>query len=134
MTVRPIRDWVVVADFGQSPTTKSVSSGGLYLPDGGDDSSRYNFFHFRMGEVLSVGKGAVYKGKLIVPTSPRVGEVILYSRRVGARLHYQHVHQKYGALYLRVLDQNQILAVMEDFEPWWNPGDAQISPSLDYSN
>jgi len=125
----PIGQLIWVAEYGQPPHT----SGGLYLPDAVDGSGRYMQMDGRFGEVIAVGSGRRLKTGEVVPFEVEVGDVVVFSRRWGLKLHIQHQHPEWGPVWVRALDPNQTVAVMRDFEPWWNPTLAQVHPDTPFS-
>lgn len=132
INVKPLRFYIWIAEMGQPDRAPS----GLFYPDGLEMSARYEASEWRYGLVLAVGPGSISRrGKLIPLLEPRPGEIVVYSRRMGTKTEMQYHHPKYGDLYVRVLDPNQVdLVIEEGFEPWWNPGECQKGPGMIFNS
>jgi len=129
--IRALSFFIYLAELGQP----DVSKGGIVLPDGEEASGRYFDSEWRFGLVLAVGPGhRSRKGKLIPMGEPMVGDVVMYSRRVGQKLDMQYDHPEYGRLWIRVIDKNQCDCVVEDFVPWWDPEKCQKSPKMHFNS
>lgn len=118
---------IMVAEYGQ-PTK---SAGGIEYPDFGDMGPRYKQMDGRFGEVVSLGSGVRRKNGTLITFEQiglKVGDVVVFSKRWGAKLRIQHDHPRWGKLWIRALDPNQVVGVVDGFEPWWNPAEAQIDP------
>jgi len=125
--VRQLSFFIYLAEFGQPDR----SPGGIIYDDGPEASSRYFGSEWRFGLVLATGPGMFSRRGIRIPlTDPKPGDVVMYSRRMGQKLNLQYNHPEYGLLWVRVIDQNQCEAVVEDFKPWWVPADCQKSPQL----
>lgn len=129
----PLREFIYVADFGQPDKTP----GGLYLGD--FNFGQYRFDTWRYGEVIAIGPGHVNKkGKRIPIHDIELGDVVMFSRKHGTRLpgDVRYEHPKYPGregLLVRVLDPEKTVAVMEDFEPWWDVLSRQVDPGVHFS-
>lgn len=153
--VRPINDWVIVGDFGHPDRTES---GTIEIPGvKGNNDARYNHYPFRFGQVVSHGPGRattkrkttifrsradgrvvtsspkVAHGEFIPYDGPPVGSIVMYSRNHGVKFQYQ-VETDFGACWGRTLDQEQLIAVVDDFTPWWDVEACQVDPWSDFSN
>lgn len=129
----PMREFIYVADFGQPDKTPS----GIYIGD--YDFGGYKFDTWRYGEVIAIGPGRLSKKGHRVPiTDIELGDVILFSRKHGTRLpgEVRYQHPKYpgrDGLLVRVLDPMKTVAVVDDFEPWWNVLERQLDPGIHFS-
>jgi co-chaperonin GroES (HSP10) len=143
--VVPRRDYVFVADYGKPNRTR----GGIFMPTGAaHDYPAYKFDLWRYGEVIAIGPGkrrVNKKGHLIGGRVPmpdiKLGDVVLFSRKHGTRSELRYKHpvlstDRYAegsdleGLLIRVLDPEKIVAVVEDFEPWWDPEECTpVTPS-----
>lgn len=134
LKLRPLKDFIYVASLGQP----DMSEGGLYLGDDPNTFGRYKHSDSRYGIVIAIGPGRpVYVSKLkrvryIVP-GVKLGDVVLFSRRMGSRLGGGIKFKPEGwgfkqPLYIRVLDTDKIAAIVEDFKPWWNVEESQLDP------
>lgn len=145
--VIPRLDFIYVADYAQPNRTR----GGIYLPKGAAfDYPSYRFDIWRYGEVIAIGPGrpATDKrgrekadGTLRPMPDLKLGDVVMFSRKHGGRtgLRYKHpvlttkryaLDDTLSGLLIRIIDPNQCQAVIEDFEPWWDPEECTpVSPS-----
>jgi len=122
--VTPTKDFIWVVEFGQP----DVTPGGIHLPQT-DHFGKYRLADERFGRVIATGPGRVNAHGAFIPlTEPKVGDVVMFSRRHGSRL-----EKIFDGKFLRVLDTNQVIGIVEDFEPWWNPLECQQSPSSEMS-
>jgi hypothetical protein len=93
------------------------------------------------GQVVAIGAGKPrWDKKLkcdVVPDVPfRLGDTVMYSRRFGSRLgaEYRFRIPEYDRpLNVRVFSVDQIVAVVDDFVPWWNVEESQLDPSATMS-
>lgn len=137
--ITPLHDFVFVADYGQPDKTK----GGILYGDVDGQFHRYRASEWRHGEVIAIGLGRRRgDGRRDPMPNIQIGDVILFSRKHGARLpgsmrfhhpKYSDEHPASKGLLIRVLDSEKCQAVCEDFEPWWNVLDSQLDPSNDMS-
>jgi len=129
----PMREFIYVADFGQPDKTP----GGIYIGD--FDFGVYKFGTWRYGEVIAIGPGGFgKKGHRKPILGIELGDVVMFSRKHGTRLpgEIRYEHPKYPGregLLVRVLDPDKTVAVVEDFEPWWNVLDRQLDPGIHFS-
>jgi len=153
MRIRTIRDWVVVADLGQPLTTE----GGVYLPDFMENSGRYNHDEIRLGVIVSNGPGrttaktekvqflnrakktmqeAIRRSgfrRFIPYDGPPIGTVVMYKRNHGIKVEVE-VESPWGKCWARILDQDMLMSVVEDFVPWWDVEASQVHPDQNFSN
>ena len=129
--VRARKDFIFVAEYGQPDR----SAGGILL--GEANFSVYRHHNLRYGEVLSVGPGRVNdKGVLLPMPDLAIGDVVIFSRKVGSRLAMRYKHPTYqhpDGLLIRVLDPMKCLAIARDFRPWWDVEKAQVDPGIWFS-
>ena len=123
--VRPMRVFIWVQEFGQP----NCSPGGVYFGEvhgakiGQESFTTYRANEWRYGRVIARGPGYYHNGNFIEMTEPELGDVVMYSRRHGTRMAIKH-----EGLWLRVLDPLQVIGVCEDFTPWWDVEECQLSP------
>lgn len=131
--VHPRLDYIFIVDYGQPDKTKS----GLYLSDSDSHFWRYKHDEWRYGEVVAVGPGRWSKAGHERSGMPdlKVGDKVMFSRKSGTRLpKYQYSMRSMhypdaGELNVRILDPVKIAGKVNDFEPWWDIGEAQLNPS-----
>lgn len=137
--ITPRLDFVYVADFGQPDRSR----GGILLPEGVNKKQfwRYRYDLWRFGEVIAVGPGrpfgmyveeidAVPEGLVPMPKI-EIGDTIMFSRKHGTRLGSGWTFKlpRYDKpLLIRVLDPLKCVAIINNFDPWWNVEDAQLNP------
>lgn len=149
--VRPMHDYIYVADLGQP----NLTEGGVWLPDEAFKFARYKHLNERYGIVVAIGKGRLMnpgesslckqcsspckKGKTVrCPKLPalfdeglELGSTVLFNRRFGSRLGYMFQPEEFAhPLYVRVLDPDKVLALVEGFEPWWDTERGVLHPDL----
>lgn len=130
----PILDYIFVADYGQPDR----SSGGIILGDFNFGSYRFDLW--RYGEVIAIGPGRTGKWSRTLKDMPpiKLGDVVMFSRKHGTRLpgevRFNHpTFKSEEGLLVRVLDPMKSVAVLNDFQPWWDPTTRQIDPNIDFS-
>lgn len=138
--VKPLHDFVFVADLGQP----NLSQGGVWLPDEAFKFGRYKYLNERYGIVCAIGAGrtkwSTMQKKLIVDQALpdlidgeglALGTTVMFNRRFGSRLGYMFQPECFShPLYIRVLDPEKVLCLVEDFEPWWDIERGVLSPDL----
>lgn len=118
--------YVFVAEYGQPQTTE----GGVYLPNGeSNDYAAYRFDQWRYGEVIAIGPGKIDPETLVRIPVPdvKLNDVIMFSRKHGSRLGIRYHHPTYKTregLVIRVLDPEKIVAILDDFRPFWDVEEA----------
>jgi hypothetical protein len=74
-----------------------------------------------------------HEKRMITPEmGVELGDVVLYSRKFGSRLGKVNRFKTPGynvPLNVRVFSIDQIIAVVEDFRPWWDVEESQLDPS-----
>lgn len=133
--VRPLRDYIFVADYGQP----DKSEGGILYGDSDTQFGRYRASDWRHGEVIAIGPGKFLPNGTRAEMPPlSVGDVVIFSRKHGTRLpgelRFKHPrftdgHPAARGLLIRVLDPMKCQAVCEDFVPWWDVQGSQFDPS-----
>jgi len=118
--ITPIGPYAWVVELGQPDRTES----GLYVPDNDETHWQYRNSEWRFGKVVAVGPDRTEGKKRRSAPDVELGDYVLFSRRHGTRLEVQFEGQ-----WLRILDVNQIVGVVEDWVPWWNPAECQKRPS-----
>lgn len=126
--VRPIRKFLYVVEYGQP----NKSEGGVYLGNvemvGANEDTqfgRYRMSEWRFGKVVALGSTVFEQGDI------KLNDVVIYSRRFGSRLGKAHrfkVPEYKVPLNVRVFSLEQIVGVVEGFEPWWDVEDSQLDP------
>lgn len=137
--VKPVHDFIYVADLGQP----NLSQGGVWLPDEAFKFARYKHLNERYGIVCAIGPGRekwnpFKKRSVLDPELPglleeglKLGSTVLFNRRFGSR--FPVMFQPPGfthPLYLRVLDPQKTLCLVDDFEPWWDIERGVLHPDL----
>lgn len=95
MALKPLSDHVVVRRIER----ESKTEGGIVLPDIAKDKPQ-------LGEIIAVGPGKLEEGKRI-PLDVKKGDRVVFSKYSGNEF-------KYKGEELLILDQDSILAVVED--------------------
>jgi hypothetical protein len=142
--IRPVKDFVYAVEYGQPDRSEGgVLYGGLTMVGAAEDTQfgRYRMSEWRYGQVVAIGAGKPrWDKKLkcdVVPDVPfRLGDTVMYSRRFGSRLgaEYRFRIPEYDRpLNVRVFSVDQIVAVVDDFVPWWNVEESQLDPSATMS-
>lgn len=124
----PVLNRIFVCDYGQPNVTK----GGLIIPDSAKEFYRYRNSEWRFGEVLAIGPGMFNAhGKRMLMPEVKLGDRVAFSRKHGSRLpgDLRYEHPEYGSLLIRVLDPEKCVAVLKDFDPWWDVRLSQLDPS-----
>jgi len=138
--VKPMHDYIFVADLGQP----NLSQGGVWLPDEAFKFGRYKYLNERYGVVCAIGPGkmrwSAMQKKLIVDPALSdlidgeglvLGSMVMFNRRFGSRLGYMFQTEGFShPLYVRVLDPEKVLCIVENFEPWWDIERGVLSPDL----
>jgi hypothetical protein len=149
--VRPMHDYIFVADIGMP----AMSQGGIWLPDEAFKFARYKHLNERYGIVVAIGKGRVMepgtdslckqcswgcpKRKAIIcpklggliDEGLKLGSTVMFNRRFGSRLGIQFQPEGFAhPLYVRVLDTDKVLCLVDDFEPWWDTERGVLHPDL----
>lgn len=129
--VRPMQDFIWVADFGQPTQTMS----GITIPDSEEHHWRYRSEEWRFGHVLAIGPGRWKEGtrdRLPMPDIV-VGNTVMFLRRVGTR--FSHIRFKHplfpgisDGLYVRVLDPEKAHIEVTEWKPWWNLEEGVLNP------
>lgn len=129
---RAMQDYIFVADYG----APNKSHGGLFLGDGAEFGI-YRYGEWRFGSIIAVGPGRYVEGtayRAPMDTSIQPGSTLMFSRKHGTRTGYLYKHPEYGYdLYIRVLDTMKAVAIVDDFEPWWNVKETAIHPDAMFS-
>lgn len=131
--LRPMRDFIYTAWLGQP----NMSRGGIFLPSGQDHPDgfgRYNLMEMRFGVVCAVGPGYfnLAMHKFYPQPDVELGDVVMFSRKVGSRVPVDLTFQPPGwpvPMTIRVIDTEKALAVIDDFEPWWDIAESQTDPA-----
>jgi len=127
--IRPIREFIYVADLGQP----NMSKGGILF--GNYEWAAYRVDEWRFGEVIAIGPGAYGPdGSRLPMPDLNLGDVVAFSRKHGSRTDLRYIHPTYtkasyahgpdndlDGLLIRVLDPDKAVLVIENFEPWWDP-------------
>jgi len=126
--IQPVRKFLYVVEFGQP----NKSEGGVYLGSvtmigHSNDSQfgRYRLSEWRYGKVVALGSEVIKHGEI------ELGDVVLYSRRFGSRLGIANrfkIPEYKEPLNVRVFSMDQIVGVVEGFEPWWDVEESQLDP------
>lgn len=149
--VRPMHDYIFVADIGMP----AQSQGGIWLPDEAFKFARYKHLNERYGIVCAIGKGrwmnpatdslcgtcswACSKKKprlcpklaALCGEGLELGSTVMFNRRFGSRLGMMFQPPGFShPLYVRVLDPDKVLCLVEDFEPWWDIERGILHPDL----
>ena len=148
--VKPLHDYIFVADLGMP----SQSQGGIWLPDDAFKFARYKHLNERYGIVCAIGpgrlmasrkeslcrncswkcrQGAITCPKLqgLVNEGLQLGSVVMFNRRFGSRLGIMFQPPEFShPLYVRVLDPDKVLSLVDDFEPWWDTEKGVLHPDL----
>jgi co-chaperonin GroES (HSP10) len=138
--IKPVKDFVYVVEYGQPDRTEEgVLFGSVTMLGAPEDTQfgRYRSSEWRYGQVVAIGVGKPrWSKKLkrdVVPEAPfKVGDTVMYSRRFGSRLGAENRFQAPGhskPLNVRVFSVDQIVAVVDDFEPWWPIEECQLDPN-----
>jgi hypothetical protein len=148
--VKPMHDYIFVADLGMP----SQSQGGVWLPDEAFTFARYKHLNERYGIVVAIGPGRMMdprKDSLCQGCSWRcpkktrlcpklaglidegldLGSTVMFNRRFGSRLGMMFQPDGFAhPLYMRVLDPDKVLALVDDFKPWWDTERGVLHPDL----
>lgn len=134
--VRPLLDFIWVADFGQP----AQSRGGIIVADSESQHWRYRHEEWRFGHVLAVGPGRWREGTRERMPMPdiAVGDTVMFLRRVGTRFSHIRFHHPLfpnlpRGLYVRVLDPDKAAIKVIEWEPWWNLEDGILDPDSEMS-
>lgn len=100
---------------------------------------RYQMSEERYGVVVAIGPGFMRRSralkKMILNSPPDVEleDVVMFSRKHGTRYHaglrFEVERFKGVSLNIRALDPSQVMAVCDDFEPWWDVEEARQDPA-----
>ena len=129
--VKCTKDLIIVADFGAPNKTKS----GLFIPEGRAEEHfwSYRFDLWRYGEVIAIGPGRTdIAGRFFEPPDVRIGDTVLFSRKHGTKVGRYYDHPKFGRLLFRHLDTEKSVAVVKNFEPWWDAKETQVRPDQQF--
>lgn len=148
--VRPMHDFIFVADLGMP----NQSQGGVWLPDEAFKFARYKHLNERYGIVCAMGPGRMMnnrqeslckdctircsEGAIICPKlrglqdeGLKLGSVVMFNRRFGTRLGLMFQPPEFAhPLYMRVLDPDKVLCLVENFNPWWDTERGVLHPDL----
>jgi len=149
--VKPMHDYIFVADLGMP----AQSQGGIWLPDEAFTFARYKHLNERYGIVVAIGPGRVMHPKehslckqcsWPCPKTREVncpklaglydegldlGSTVMFNRRFGSRLGLMFQPEGFShPLYVRVLDPDKVLCLVDDFEPWWDTEKGVLHPDL----
>ena len=94
MKIKPLGDRVVIKMLETEETTKS----GILLPGTAKEKPQ-------MAEIISVGPGATFEGK-IVPMEVKAGDKVLISKYAGTEI-------KFDGIEYTILKQGDVLAIVE---------------------
>lgn len=149
--VRPMHDYIFVADLGMP----SQSQGGIWLPDEAFKFARYKHLNERYGVVCAIGKGRIMQPGIdslcrqcpwdcpkkksilcpklggLIDEGLELGSTVMFNRRFGSRLGLMFQPPGFAhPLYIRVLDPDKTLCLVDDFEPWWDIERGILHPDL----
>jgi chaperonin GroES len=96
MAIKPLDDRIVV----RALEAEEKSAGGILLPDTAKEKPQ-------RAKVLAVGGGRVTDEGKRVPMTLKVGDTVLYGKYAGTEV-------KWNGEDLRILRENEVLAVLED--------------------
>lgn len=136
--IAPRLDYIFVVDFGQPDRSR----GGILIPDEtAKQFWRYRYDLWRFGEVVALGPGRPFEEFIeeldgipegLVPMpNIKIGDTVMFSRKHGTRLGsgWTFKHSKYDRpLLIRVLDPSKCVALLPNFDPWWNVEESQLNP------
>lgn len=138
--LRPQRNFAYVLELG----VPDRSQGGILF--GSEEMlgkkerifGRYQMSEERFGVVVAIGPGKMRRSKILgmdildPPPDVELGDVVMFSRKHGSRLHadvrFEVERFKGVSLNIRVLDPSQVMAVWDDFKPWWDVEEARQDP------
>ena len=133
--VKPLVDYIFVADLGQPNRTES----GVILGDS-ENFARYKHTDSRWGIVCAVGPGRLkysttLKRYIIDPALKslglKLGDTVIFSRRLGTRINMKfHPPGVPVPLFIRVLDPTKVSAIVDDFVPWWDIEESVLRPDV----
>jgi len=138
--LRPQKNYAYVLELG----VPDKSPGGIYF---GSEAmlglkerrfGRYQSSEERYGVVVAIGPGKLRYSKAIrefildPPPEVELDDVVMFSRKHGSRFHadlrFEVERFKDVSLNIRALDPSQVMAVCDDFEPWWDVEEARQDP------
>ena len=96
MAIRPLDDRIVV----RALEAEEKSAGGILLPDTAKEKPQ-------KAKVLAIGTGRVTDDGTRIPLTVKVGDTVLYGKYSGTEV-------KWGGEDLRILHENEVLAVISD--------------------
>lgn len=133
--MKPILDYIFVADLGQPNRDQS----GIFLGDDPNTFARYKHSDVRYGIVCAIGPGRYFYNKKLKKEvidsrlsslGLKIGDVVVFGRRFGSRLGIKW--QPPGVpipVFIRVLDPDKVMAVADDFQPWWDIEESVLDPN-----
>ena len=137
--LRPQKNFAYVLELGipdRSPA--GVYFGSERFLSREERHGRYKMSEERYGVVVAIGPGMMRYSKIMkqhilnAPPDVNLGDVVMFSRKHGTRFPASvrfEVEQFQGvSLNIRALDPSQVMAVCDDFEPWWDPAEARQDP------